>query len=111
MRLTTKLAGLALICCTLTLSAADKNLGLVAGQIYTVSPFNEICYFTTFSSAGEPLWEIPFNTEVLSWETTDEEVIIFSKARNGSATYLTCVNKGDGQFKWERAIFAPAAGS
>ncbi len=111
MRLTTHLAAVALSCCTLTLSAADKNLSLAAGQIYTVSLFDGACYFTTFSPAGEPLWEIPFNSEVLSWEVSDEEVLIFSKARNGSATYLTCVGKADGQLKWERSILAPSATS
>jgi len=99
---------MALTCSTLPLCASEKNLGLGTDQIYTISLFAEGCYFTTFSQTGDPLWEVPFQAEILSWEASDTEVFVFSKARNGSATYLTCINKADGQLKWERSIVAPS---
>jgi len=86
--------------------APDKlDLGLEC--IHVVSQFPEVAYLTAYAYSGEPVWEVNFNSEILSWKTKDQQLVIFSKARNGQAYFLTCLDASNGDLIWENPIFGP----
>jgi len=80
----------------------NKNL------IHVISSFDQIDYFSTFLHSGDIVWEIPFNSQILSMKIYNEGLLyIFSKQRNGMAFYLSCVESATGKFLWEKPIYAP----
>ena len=80
----------------------NKNL------IHTISSFDDVDYFSTFLNSGDLLWEIPFNSQILSLKLYNEGLLyIFSKQRNGRAFYLSCVESATGKFLWEKPIYSP----
>ncbi len=76
-------------------------------MIHSISSFNEIVYLTTYSYEGNPIWELPFSVNIISWELKGGNLFVFSKNRLGTAFFLTCINAANGQVLWERAIVAP----
>ncbi len=98
-----------------TLNAAEdllmegpcENFIVHSDKIYTVAAFSELTYFTGYSLDGTPLWEAPFGSEILSWKIKDDQLLIFSIARNKAAYFLTCVDANQGTLVWERVIQAP----
>lgn len=100
-----------------TLNAAEQfqmdgpNQTCVVGldKIYTVAAFDERTYFTAYSLDGNPIWEAPFSSEILSWKIKDGQLLIFSVARNKEAYFLTCVDANEGMLVWERVIYSPSA--
>lgn len=83
--------------------------GFVIGEqlIYTVSPFEDVTYFTAYSFFGECVWEIPFGLEILSWKIHEGQILIFSHAFNNTLYLLTCVDAVKGSILWERPILSP----
>ena len=80
----------------------DTNL------VYVTSSFDEVDYFSTYSHSGSIAWEVPFGSKIVSWKKLDDDqLVIFSKNRNGLAFYLTCVDSATGQLVWEKPIYAP----
>lgn len=104
-----------LLSCTALLSAEElqmdgftsENITVGTEYIHIVSAFDQVTFFTTYSMGGDPIWEVPFNSEILYWKSNEEQIFIVSKARNKLAYYLTCLDVNDGMVKWERGIFAP----
>jgi hypothetical protein len=103
--------GIAALLCFASTQAYSlcQHLGLGNGRVYIVSAFDAGCYFTTFNREGAPLWEVSFRADIVNWKADEADVFVFSKAKDGSAYFLTCINEADGNVKWERLIAAPAA--
>jgi hypothetical protein len=70
--------------------------------IFIVSSFEESDLVTAYSHYGDFLWETPFFAKILSWNVVDEKVFVFSKHRNGTKTYLTCLNRYTGKKIWQK---------
>jgi len=75
--------------------------------VHVVSSFPAIDYFSKLTREGKFLWEIPFQTEICSYEVDEGEVFILSKTRDGSAFFLSCINNENGEINWEKGIYAP----
>ncbi len=75
--------------------------------VYVISSFEEINYLTAFSLLGEMTWEVIFASAIVSCDLEGEYLFVFSKARNGSAYYLTCIEANTGKLIWEKPIWAP----
>lgn len=84
-----------------------EQLGIAFDQIYVVSPFDEVTYFTAYSLAGDMLWEIPFISKILSWKVKEGLVFIFSQDLDGLCYYLNCLDASEGTLLWGRKILAP----
>ena len=89
---------------------------LVSGQeklivrediIYTVASFDIVDYFSSVDREGKFLWEIPFSSKIQSFEEAGQELLVLSQKRNGSAYFLSCIEKGTGKVLWEKGIYAP----
>lgn len=86
---------------------AQESISVQENYVFAVSAFDTVDYFSTLTKEGEYLWEIPFNTQVQSFEVKDDQLFILSKTRSGLACFVTCVNKEDGKLIWEKGIYAP----
>lgn len=91
----------------LPIDSSNEDFVIDLDHIYTVSVFEEITYFTAYSLSGDPLWEAPFSSEILSWKVKEGQLFVFSMARNKAAYFLTCVDANAGTLMWERVIRAP----
>ncbi len=72
------------------------------GEIFLVSSFDSKDYITVYNIYGTRLWEATFHAKILSWEVAGDFVIVFSKDRGGSKTYLTCIERNTGSMLWQR---------
>lgn len=103
---------IALLFFTSTLSALEDDFSsdhLIMGteNVSVVSSFDTMTFFTTYSPTGEPLWEAPFTSDVISWKQKEDLLFVFSKARNGMAYFLTCIDAKEGVLVWERRVMSP----
>ena len=106
------LISIALLLLTSMLNASEEDfskdaLFFPSGNISVVSPFDTTTFITTYSSTGEPLWEVAFTSEIISWKQKENQLLVFSKARNDAVYFLTCIDAAEGTFVWERRILAP----
>jgi hypothetical protein len=85
----------------------SERLMMSGNSIYVVSTFDQIDYFTAYTFSGDAIWEISFNSEIISSKMKDDLLFIFSRARNGMTYYLTCLDTLEGKVVWEKAILAP----
>lgn len=90
---------------------SNENLVLHYDNILIVSSFEQITYLTSFTLAGDPVWEAPFHSEILTWKINNGLLFVFSKSRTGSRYFLTCLDAAEGKLLWERVISAPSAPS
>ena len=85
-----------------------ETLVLNNNLIHAISSFDEIDYFSTFSSSGDLVWEIPFSSQIVSTRIYSNELLyIFSKQRNGLVFYLSCIESANGKLVWEKPIYSP----
>ncbi|GEM_PF-5497751 len=101
-----------LLLLTSALNASEEDFSKDAlcfsnGNISVVSPFDTTTFITTYSPTGEPLWEVAFTSEVISWNHRGVHLYVFSKARDNAAYFLTCIDVDNGTFLWERRILTP----
>ncbi len=75
-------------------------------DLYVISSFEEIDYLTVYTHAGDPVWEVPFNAKILSWQERDELLFVFSKARNGRTYFVSCLDAKTGNLLWEKGIYS-----
>lgn len=109
------LAGLFLVFFAINLKAEDSlnegmnsdRLFINKNHVYVISSFDELDYFSVYSDSGKLVWEVPFNSKIVSWKMTDELLIIFSRHRAGLVYYVTCVDPISGKLNWEKPIFSP----
>lgn len=72
------------------------------GEIFLVSTFSNQDGVTVYNFNGQRLWEVRFTTKIMSWSVQREIILVFSKDRNGQATFLTCLDRFTGRRLWER---------
>ena len=75
--------------------------------IHTISSFDSVDYFSTYSPDGEFLWEIPFRTKIESFQEMEGQLFFLSKMRSGDAYVLSCFEEETGKLVWEKPIFSP----
>lgn len=85
-----------------------ERLALDADRIYVISTFEGVNFFTAYTYSGDPAWEISFGSNIISCAYENEMLFVFSKARNGAAYYLTCIDAKMGKLIWEKPIWAPS---
>ena len=86
---------------------ASNEMIVTGTLIHIVSAFPEVSYLTTYAPSGEVLWEVPFSSKIASWDLKDDAVFVFSKTREGSICFLTCIDAPTGKILWEKNIYAP----
>ncbi|MBS0603545.1 MAG: hypothetical protein JSS60_00745 [Verrucomicrobia bacterium] len=86
---------------------SSEMLSVGNEHVHIVSAFDNVTYFTTYNYAGDPVWEIPFNSVIISWKAKGDQLFVFSCARSGLAYFLTCIEAGSGKLLWERPVVAP----
>ena len=89
-------------------TVVNEQMGIAFDQIYVVSPFGGVTYFTAYSLAGDMVWEIPFISKILSWKVKEGLVFIFSQDPDGLCYYLNCLDASDGKLLWGSKILAPS---
>jgi hypothetical protein len=72
------------------------------GEIFLISTFDKQDGITVYNFNGQRLWEVKFHAKIMSWSIQPDVVLLFSKDRNGSSTYLTCLARTTGRMLWER---------
>ncbi len=72
------------------------------GNVFVVSSFDSQDGITVYDFTGVRLWEARFYAKILSWQVEEDFVMVFSKDRNGTSTYLTCVDRRNGKMVWQR---------
>lgn len=87
--------------------AAQADVAIHPSDLYVISSFEKMDYFTTYDHDGKLLWEIPFQSKIVSWKLEEGLLVVHSRHREGLAYYLSCVDPKSGEIKWERAIWAP----
>ncbi len=90
---------------------SNETLLLHYDNILTVASFEEITYLTSFTLAGDPVWEAPFFSEIQTWKISNGLLFVFSKSRVGSRYFLSCLDAAEGKLLWERVIAAPSPSS
>lgn len=72
------------------------------GEIFVISSFDSSDLLTAFDYYGNMLWEVRFNTKVLSWDVQPNLIFVFSKNRSGNKTFVNCIDRTTGIILWER---------
>lgn len=80
----------------------QERMYVNSGQVFLISTFDTKDGLTVYNFNGQKIWEVAFSSKILSWNVGDEAVFVFSKARDGHKTILTCLNRRTGQKIWER---------
>lgn len=80
----------------------QDRMQLTPESVMVLSTFDNQDHVTTYSYSGTRLWNVPFHAKILSWKFAGDYVFIFSKDRNGSKTYITCLNRHTGTLMWEK---------
>src|SRR5262245_14590405 len=70
--------------------------------IYIISSFESQDGISAYSYFGEKLWEQRFHAKITSWRVIGNFIIVFSKARSGYSTYLTCLDRYSGALLWQK---------
>jgi len=84
----------------------SDQLAVNQDDLYVISSFEERDYLTVYTHAGDAVWEMPFNAKILSWKAKDELLFVFSRARNGRAYFVSCLDAKIGNLLWEKGIYA-----
>ncbi len=72
------------------------------GEIFIISSFDTEDHVTVYTLYGSLLWDASFHAKILSWEVTENYLVVFSKDRHGHTTYLTCIDRLTGKKVWQR---------
>jgi hypothetical protein len=72
------------------------------GEIFLISSFDKQDGLTVYNFNGQRLWEARFHAKILSWDVQPDIILVFSKDRDGHATYLTCIDRFNGRCLWQR---------
>lgn len=72
------------------------------GEIFLISTFENQDGLTVYNYNGQRLWEVRFHAKIMSWSVQPDIILVFSKARTGHSTYLTCLDRFSGRRLWER---------
>ena len=80
----------------------QDRMQLSQDSVIAISTFDNQDHVTAYSFSGVRLWNAPFHAKIVSWRIAGDYVFIFSKDRNGTRTYITCINRHNGGFIWQR---------
>lgn len=79
-----------------------ERMQLASDSVIVVSSFETQDHVTAYTLHGLRLWNAPFHAKILSWELYGNNVFVFSKSRQGTSTYLTCIDRFTGELIWQR---------
>lgn len=80
----------------------QNRMKMTNDGILVVSAFEDQDRLTCYSYSGTRHWETKFGAKIMSYEVVGDYIYAFSKARTGTKTYLTCLDKYTGNMVWER---------
>lgn len=80
----------------------QERMKLTPDSVMVISTFDSQDHVTAYTYAGVRLWNVPFHAKILSWQIAGDYVFIFSKDRNGTKTYITCLNRHTGSPIWQK---------
>lgn len=72
------------------------------GDVFVVSSFDTQDGITVYDLTGVRLWEARFHAKILAWQVEEDFVLVFSKDRGGTSTYLTCIDRRNGKMVWQK---------
>lgn len=72
------------------------------GEINIISTFDSQDGISVYNFNGQRLWEVRFHAKIIAWDVQPDIIIVFSKDRDGSCTYLTCLDRITGKCLWEK---------
>lgn len=76
--------------------------GYPYNSIIVLSAFDDNDHITAYSDYGSLLWDVQFNTKIISWQLKDDNLYVFGKSRYLEKSYLYCVDPVTGRIRWER---------
>lgn len=83
-------------------SFEQERMVIDRNDIFVVSSFDSKDYITVYDFFGRQLWNISFHAKILSWKVDNDLLVVFSKDRAGTSTYLTCIDRYTGKLLWQR---------
>lgn len=73
-----------------------------AGLVFVTSSFAQHDSISCYTQGGKPLWELYFHPQIISWRVEGDFLFVYSKARQDSRIFLSCLNKNNGVVLWEK---------
>ncbi len=80
----------------------QERMLLAEDGIYIISSFDDTDKVTAYSYHGNLLWDTSFHAKITSWQVMGNSIIVFSKHRYNTKTYLTCLDRYSGAVVWQR---------
>lgn len=80
----------------------QERMQMTSDTVIVVSSFENKDHVTAYTHYGLRLWNVPFHAKILSWQIYGNNVFVFSKGRQGTSTYLTCLDLFSGELVWQR---------
>ncbi|MFA6915969.1 MAG: hypothetical protein WC222_06195 [Parachlamydiales bacterium] len=80
----------------------QERMILSPTAIYVITSFTDEDHITGYTYKGNLLWDAPFHAKILSCKLSGDQILVFSKARTGNKTFLTCIDKYSGSLLWQR---------
>ena len=80
----------------------QERMLLASDGIYIISTFEDSDHASAYTYYGDLIWDTPFHAKIISWQVSGNNIIVFSKHRSGTKTYLTCLDRYSGRTIWQR---------
>ena len=80
----------------------QERMQLTQDSVIVISSFDSQDHVTAYTFYGVRLWNAPFHAKILSWQIAGDLVFVFSKDRNGTKTYITCMDRYTGNMIWQK---------
>jgi len=80
----------------------QDRMRVTSDSVIVISSFDSQDHVTAYTHYGVRLWNDPFHAKILSWDISGDLVFVFSKDRQGTKTYLTCINRYTGELIWQK---------
>lgn len=80
----------------------QEKMCLTQDSVVAVSSFKNQDFITAYTFNGEKLWDASFHAKIVSWKIVSDYVFVFSKHRDGTKTYITCLDRHTGSVIWQR---------
>lgn len=81
----------------------QERMILTSNSLMVISTLDTQDHVTAYDFSGRLLWNVPFHAKIVSWRmTTGSYLFVFSKARSGYGTYVTCIDALTGALVWQR---------
>jgi hypothetical protein len=80
----------------------QEKMVLFPDSVVAISSFENEDNVTAYSYRGDLLWNKTFTAKILSWKPAGDYIFVFSKHRDGYKTFITCMNRYNGDLIWQR---------